>query len=593
MKRAAIYLRVSTPRQAGRAFSEEGYSIETQREACQRRAAQLEAQIVGEFIDSGDSARVADRPKFQKLLSRVREERDVDVVIVYSVSRFARNTYDDIVLSAELEHLGVEFVSATEHFDDTPFGKRMRRYLAADAEFYSENLSQEAKRGLHKKAKHGGTPGPAPLGYLNVHRTIEGIHVRLVEPDADRAPHITWAFTAFATGGYTLDTLLAALADRGLVTRQTRKYRAVPVSRSQLARLLRNPYYVGIVRYGGVEYEGRHEPLIDKDTFSRVQATLAAHSNAKERDRKHHHYLKGSLVCALCGSRLTYVKAKNKTGTIYPYFACIARIKGTGCKLPYLSAEDTERKVAAAYADVRVQQIGEAAESKWLAHIEDVRAALDEAIAGMREQNTGEVKRQQRRITAIKDRQRKLLDAFLDDNLPRSLLSEKQDALAGDLANAERLLALAEHDGTELGHVYSQVLDTMGNGENAYRAADPQTRRLYNQAAFEHFKVSADGIEEAKLDPRIEAITHRDTPRKLRAWAGRQASSSGPCSNSVPPWPLEPPDQTRHVASRLPTHSSRRRSVRVGFPASVEPWPLDAEHVPIEPSGRRIVESRG
>lgn len=50
MKRAALYLRVSTDRQVGRAFSQEGYSVETQRDACLRRARQLEAEVLAEYV---------------------------------------------------------------------------------------------------------------------------------------------------------------------------------------------------------------------------------------------------------------------------------------------------------------------------------------------------------------------------------------------------------------------------------------------------------------------------------------------------------------------------------------------------------------
>lgn len=62
-----------------------------------------------------------------------------------------------------------------------------------------------------------------------------------------------------------------------------------PLSRSQLAALLQNPYYVGVVRYAGVEYEGHHEQLIDEATFAKAKAVLAAHNHAIEKDRKHHH----------------------------------------------------------------------------------------------------------------------------------------------------------------------------------------------------------------------------------------------------------------------------------------------------------------
>jgi hypothetical protein len=159
------------------------------------------------------------------------------------------------------------------------------------------------KKGLVQKAKMGGTLTRAPIGYLNVRKLIEGREVRTVEVDPERAPYIRWAFAAYGSGAYTLDTLLAALTDRDLRTRPTVKKPERPISRSQLASMLQNPYYVGIVRYAGVEYEVRHKYLIDKASFDKAKTVLAAHNHAAEKDRKHHHYLKGSLYCGRCGSR--------------------------------------------------------------------------------------------------------------------------------------------------------------------------------------------------------------------------------------------------------------------------------------------------
>ena len=112
---------------------------------------------------------------------------------------------------------------------------------------------------------------------------IEGRELRTVEVDPERAPHVRWAFAAYGSGAYTLDTLLAALTERGLRTRPTAKKPEKPLSRSQLAAMLQNPYYVGVVRYAGVEYEGRHEHLIDGATFARAKAVLAAHNHAPRR----------------------------------------------------------------------------------------------------------------------------------------------------------------------------------------------------------------------------------------------------------------------------------------------------------------------
>lgn len=199
MKRAVLYLRVSTAAQAKRNREPEGYSIPAQREACQRKAAAMGVEIVGEYADRGESAKTADRPELQALLERVRVDRDVDVVIVHKVDRLARNRYDDATISYTLHAAGVELVSAVENIDDTPFGRFMHAILSANAEFYSANLAAEAKKGLIQKAKSGGTPTRAPLGYLNVRQVIEGRELRTVETDRDRAPHVRWAFAAYSS----------------------------------------------------------------------------------------------------------------------------------------------------------------------------------------------------------------------------------------------------------------------------------------------------------------------------------------------------------------------------------------------------------
>jgi site-specific DNA recombinase len=82
--------------------------------------------------------------------------------------------------------------------------------------------------------------------------------------------------------------------------------------------------YAGVVRWKGVEREGTHPPLISRDLFDRVQSVLDAHSSGGERGWKHDHYLKGTLVCAECGSRLYYVVAKGRFG----YFRCVGRSTG-------------------------------------------------------------------------------------------------------------------------------------------------------------------------------------------------------------------------------------------------------------------------
>jgi site-specific DNA recombinase len=170
-KTAITYLRVSTKEQAERGGREEGFSIPAQREANTRKAASLDAAIVAEFTDAGESGTsAAKRPELQKMLAWVREH-PVDYCIVHKLDRLARSRADDVAIHFALKQAGVTLVSTSENIDETPSGMLMHGIMSSIAEFYSRNLANEVTKGLVQKASLGGTVTRAPLGYKNVHLT--------------------------------------------------------------------------------------------------------------------------------------------------------------------------------------------------------------------------------------------------------------------------------------------------------------------------------------------------------------------------------------------------------------------------------------
>jgi DNA invertase Pin-like site-specific DNA recombinase len=248
---AVSYLRVSTREQAERGGTEEGFSIPTQREANARKAADLGARIVREFVDAGESARSSDRPALQEMLAFVVATR-VEVCLVHKVDRLARNRLDDVHIQQALLEAGVTLVSATESIDETPSGMLVHGIMSSIAEFYSRNLATEVTKGMTQKVAQGGTPMRAPIGYLNVRRTDDqGQEVRTVKVDPERAPLIRWAFQTYATGETSVVQLLRDLTARGLLTFPSPKRPSKPLGRNTLYKLLTNPYYAGIIRYKG------------------------------------------------------------------------------------------------------------------------------------------------------------------------------------------------------------------------------------------------------------------------------------------------------------------------------------------------------
>ncbi len=398
---AVIYLRVSTKEQAEKGGLAEGYSIPAQREALERKAKDLGAVVVAEFVDAGESAKSADRPNLQRMLAHI-EQTKVDYVIVHKVDRLARNRKDDVDINVRIVSAGAKLVSATENIDETPTGKLMHGMLSSFAEFYSNNLATEVHKGMGQKAKMGGTPGKAPLGYLNVGKlTDEGREVRTVIVDQDRADIIRWAFKAYATGEWTLRTMADELEALGLRTRRTPKLAGKPVAPNILNRILRNPYYKGLVPYQGVLYEGNHESLVDEVTWHKVQDVLDGNA-VGEKQRVYRHYLKSSVWCGRCTSRLIITVTTNRYGNIYPYFVCLGRQnRNIRCTRRAVLISKVERMVEDYWASVQLSpDRREELEAALQAELQASRAAADLQRKSLTTEKTQLINRRKRLMEA-------------------------------------------------------------------------------------------------------------------------------------------------------------------------------------------------
>lgn len=485
-KTAVTYLRVSTADQAKRGGREEGFSIPAQREANTRKAASLDAVIVEEFVDAGESGTSATkRPELQRMLAYVREH-PVDYCIVHKLDRLARSRADDVAIHFALKQAGVTLVSTSENIDETPSGMLMHGIMSSIAEFYSRNLANEVTKGLVQKASLGGTVTRAPLGYKNIHVTDElGRVNRTVEIDPGRAHLIliTWAFYRYAEGDATLRTLLEQLTARGLTTRTTPKWPSKPLTVMSLHKLLRNPYYKGEVRYRGVIYPGLHEPLVDPQTWQQVQDMLTAHNTAGTHQRTNLHYLRGSVYCGSCGSRLMITTARNRWGSEYPYLVCSGRTRRiTDCQRQAMPVELIEELIEDEYRTIALSpQLRDDIEELVLEDFD----TLQQAAASERQQM------EQQRIELTAQRQ-KLLDAHYAGAIPLDLLKTEQDRIAGQLTRIQEQLAQAEANYEQARAMLADTLDLTRDCHAAYLEANDSTRRLFNQAFFAKIYIDED-----------------------------------------------------------------------------------------------------
>ncbi len=521
---AITYLRVSTAEQATRGGREEGFSIPAQRDANTRKAASLGAVIVAEFVDAGESGTsAAKRPELQAMLSYVREHQ-VDLCIVHKLDRLARSRADDVAIHYALQQAGVTLVSTSENIDETPSGMLMHGIMSSIAEFYSRNLANEVTKGMVQKASLGGTPHRAPLGYRNVTRTDDlGRTMRTVDIDTERSHLVTWAFFRYADGDCSLSSLLEELTDRGLSTRPTPKRPAAPLGTTAVHKMLHNAYYKGEVSYRGVTYPGLHEPLVDPGTWQKVQDLLAAHHLAGVREQRHQHYLKGSVFCGSCGSKLMFTFAKNRWGTIYPYLVCSGRAR---------RRTDCTRR--AMHVDAVADLIED--EYRTIALNPELRDSIEFLVNEEFDQLHAAAETERRNLGAIKTKllreRKKLLDAHYAGAIPLELLKTEQERIAHQLTRVETRLQGAEQSYDDARVMLGDCLDLARDCHAAYLEADDNTRRLFNQAFFSKIYIDEDETVRLDYNPPFDLLLARLVPaanhRALIAANPSEEATEGP-----------------------------------------------------------------
>ena len=295
-----IYGRVSTSRQAERELS-----IPAQVKACQKYGMDHNWSLLpdGIYEEKGESARTTDRPQLQKMLHRAKTDTKVDVILVHKLDRMCRNVADYAAIKMMLKKHDCKVVSVVEQFDESFSGELVENIMASIAQWTSQNISWEVRKGLKEAVERGRFPGYAPIGYINDRKTKSLI------VDNIRAPYVKMAFELYSTGKYSYYTLRDELAKRGLKSKSGKN-----ISKKNVERMLQNTIYYGLIKTRSATNQANFPPLITKKAFDDVQEIIAQHNHYADRSRKHTFPLTGFMRCSYCGSMLS---GQVKKGHLY------------------------------------------------------------------------------------------------------------------------------------------------------------------------------------------------------------------------------------------------------------------------------------
>ena len=507
--RAVLLLRVSSSGQVKTDYDPEGLSIPTQRKGGTQKADTLNADVVREYIEPGVSGgSMTKRKAFKKLLADIEELHDVDYVIIWSVSRWARDNEDYWAARGLVNRAGAALLSVKEPIgDDSAHGIMFESVMAGWAASQRIQISEDVTDGIRRKVEVGGTHSRAPIGYFNVREPLpQGGEVRTVTVDRERAEIICWGYRTYATGLYSIADITTLLEVRGLRSRPTPCYTSKPLSQSAVHALLSNRYYIGEVKYHGKFYPGRHEPIISEGLFDRVQAILAAHKLAGERDRKHQHYLKGSIFCGSCGRRLTYSQNTGHGGT-YEYFVCLGNQRHE-CPQRAQRVDAVEAAIENHYRSIAATD----------ADHERIRAAVEQKLSAMTENSSDELARCNTLLDNLKTQERKLMEKDYRDEISAELFSEESARIKRERLDATAVVKrLNVHHG-QIQDALALVLSILSHDiHDLYLRATPIQRRFLNSIHLP----GPMGI--ARRRPRLPAQPAiRQDPRHQRGQPHRQ-----------------------------------------------------------------------
>ncbi len=530
--RAALYLRVSTARQA-----EHDVSIPDQKRQGEAYCLARGYQLVETFVEPGASATNDRRPEFQRMIEAgTSKPAPFDVVIVHSFSRFFRDHFELEFYIRKLAKNGIKLVSITQEIGDDPMHVMMRQMMALFDEYQSKENGKHTLRAMKENARQGFWNGARPpIGYRIVAAEQRGAKVKKrLEIDPLHADTVRLIYRLALEGDGTsgpmgVKAITTYLNVRRIFTRDGGRWGI-----GQLHRVLTRTTYIGqheFNRRGAATgpkpaaelITAEVPPLIDQATFDAVQTHLHARNPKVTPARvvSGPTLLTGICFCANCGGAMTLRTGK---GGRYRYYTCSikARQGETGCKGRSIPMEKLDNLVANHIEERLLQP----------ERLEEVLASVLDRRQDRTERRRAQLVELNQRAAETDLRLKRLYDAI-----------ESGVADLADPALKDRIVGLkAIRDQARTDAERAQAtLESSGN-----QSITPDMVRKFASTARERIRIAGGGYRRdhlRALAQRVEVAEHEvrimgskgDLLRTLAAASGAKSASPG-VRSSVLKW---------------------------------------------------------
>lgn len=346
----ALYIRVSTLRQAD---VEDG-SLDAQESKLkayvtfENKNRESLWQIADVYREEGRSGKDLNRPEFQRMMQDI-DNGKINTVIIYKIDRLTRSLKDFSTLWDSFQNKGVEIISLNEKFDTaTAIGRAMLSIVLVFAQLEREQTGERTASTMQYRAEQGLWNGGRIIGY-----DLDPDDKGMLKINDEQAKMVRKAFDLCIKNGSAgqVQKLLNELGHRmpEYESRRGKRHGGNLFDKQIIIKMLQNPVYLGRITWNGKLYDGRHEAIIEQETFDRVQRIL--NKNRKTRSNalapsEHTYLLQGLLTCGKCGSAMTPKSGISRSNRYY-YYQCTknAHTGNNGCDVKYVPAEPIENFV--------------------------------------------------------------------------------------------------------------------------------------------------------------------------------------------------------------------------------------------------------
>ena len=506
-----LYCRVSTDEQV------DGCSLDVQEERLRTYCDNHEYNIIGEEQPYREdfSAKHYDlrRPKLKQIYEYCKKHRnEVDKILFLRWDRFTRNLEFALTYKRKFfDELGIEInsIESPIDFDGTEWSMMLGVYCGVA---YTEDskISQRTRECTRKKQLDGNCTNKAPKGYINK-RTESG--EAYVEVDETQARVIRQVFNEVAKGIETPNNIRRRLCPN--------------IQKDAFYRMLRNIFYIGQIRVPAYKddpeqiVKGLHQPIIDVETFDKVQDILSGRRKHEPKLSKvidPDLYLRKYIVCPICGYSLTGATSKGAAGGRYKYYNCCH--DGKHLRRPANYVNDK-------FAD-------------WVGGLRPNKEVLDlytEVLQDLRGEHKQDVHREieglRKEIEKVKDRLTKADELFLEGNLKDENYNRITENCEKQIQELQGRIELLQSGTKGLKDKIDYSVNIIANLGLFMKNAPVKTKCKILSSMFPQ-KIEFDGEKyRTKSYNQVLDLIFQET-NKLRGYGEKESAKSEEDSHSVP-----------------------------------------------------------